>query len=1335
MVDKAPSMDWTSSNVPETFRLFKQRMELYFAIHPNIKQDGKVATILLSSGEEGIKRFNSWDLNEEERKNPDTIWERFAAQIEPADNFRINRLRLASLRQRSDESLDDFVNRSKLIANKCNFQPDELQQRLIEIIIAATPIPEFQKELLTKPIEFTLNDTIQLGRTYEASLAHINALKSINTPTNTPVDAVRRSRPHYTNTNKIKHKSSCKNCGRDHALSKEACPAAKSVCGACGKTGHWAKLCLTTKYRSRSQSRNNHKQRTNNRKQIHSVDPQASNEENDMNQQLESLSFCHIGMQQKRDEAFANIHIKLQHKPGTHNLKVKVDTGAQANTLPTRIFNNMFPNQLQDNILLPANTTLTAYNGTKIDVQGILPLKCSYDGKSWQEIEFFVVNAPGYAILGLPSSEHFKIVTLHCAVQKTKHINSITDLKTLYPNQFDRIGEFKSEHKLVIDPNVPARINPPRKIPIALRDTIKAELDNMCQQNVIRKIEEPTDWVNSLTYVTKQNGTVRICLDPKHLNKALLRPHHTTPTVDDLNHKFSGAKFFSKLDAKSGYWSVKLHPDSQPLTTFQTPFGRYCFQRLPFGLSVSQDIFQLEMDRILSKCTNACGIADDIIVYGTTEEEHDRHLHNFMNIAEQEGLVLNSEKCTVKSDSVTFFGHVYTTHGIKPDPSKINDLKNMPEPMSKAEIHHFLGFATYLSKFIPDFSSKTAVLRDLLGKDALFLWEKHHQEAFNDIKNAVTEQSTLHYYNPHKPVELHCDASLRGIGAALLQPDNDNTMKPIAFASKSLTPTEQRYACIERELLAIVFGVQRFHTYVFGRHFDVITDHRPLVMILNKPITSAPPRLQRMVISLNGYNFSIQHRPGNENLLADGLSRLPNVQNKSTIDLDIRVDNVNFSEDRITKIRRETCQDPILSGLKDIIITGWPEKISQLPSDIRPYWNFRDQLSMEDGILLNGKRIIIPPNQQKDILTQLHTAHLGIEKTKLLASTSVYWLGINKAIDQAVSQCKTCQQHQKAQTPEPLTPHEIPTRPWSVVATDIFDFNHNQYLIIADYFSKFPIVRKLPQPAPSRIVINIMKQVFSEFGIPDKLVSDNGPHFANFAFKDFANAWQFTHATTSPRRPQGNGFIERQIQTIKSILKKAVQSNTDPALALLHWRSTPITTKLGTPAQLLMGRKLKNTLPIKNHNSDDPTLTEIHDELEKRQRLQKHYFDQHALPTELPYLYVGQPVRTRHPETGQWFPATIIQNTNDPKSYILRDANGSIIRRNRQHIRDIPAASATKTFTKPTETLITPKTPIISNKKHVTFQLPPKQTFEGEKSNIQQTRHGRNIVKPKRYRE
>ena len=222
----------------------------------------------------------------------------------------------------------------------------------------------------------------------------------------------------------------------------------------------------------------------------------------------------------------------------------------------------------------------------------------------------------------------------------------------------------------------------------------------MVDQRIIRTIEEPTDWVSSLTYVTKRDGSIRVCLDPRQLNKALIRPRHQAPTLDDLNHNFAYAKFFSKLDAKAGYWSIKLDEESQKLTTFQTPFGRYCFQRLPFGLSVSQDIFQLEMDHLLEKCTGVCGIADDFVVYGATEVEHDRNLLQFMDVAKQHGLALNSAKCDIKCNKVSFFGQLYTSEGIKPDPQKVKDLREMPVPTTKAELQHFFGFITYLSRFV-----------------------------------------------------------------------------------------------------------------------------------------------------------------------------------------------------------------------------------------------------------------------------------------------------------------------------------------------------------------------------------------------------------------------------------------------------------------------------------------------------------------------------------------------------------------------------------------------------------------------------------------------------------
>ena len=447
---------------------------------------------------------------------------------------------------------------------------------------------------------------------------------------------------------------------------------------------------------------------------------------------------------------------------------------------------------------------------------------------------------------------------------------------------------------------------------------------------------------------------------------------------------------------------------------------------------------------------------------------------------------------------------------------------------------------------------------DLLKKESDFIWEAHHQQTFEKLKNEVTKASLLHYYDPCKPIYLHCDASIKGIGAALLQPAADSTLQPVAYASKSLTPAEQRYACIERELLAIVFGTQRFHTYLYGRSFNVYSDHRPLIMITQKPITSAPPRLQRMLIALSGYNMTVIYQPGVNHQLADGLSRFPNPKNTAQVDLDMRVDFIRFTPDRIEKLRHDTLSDPTLQHLQETIISGWPERMNELPTDLRCYWGIRDELSIQNGILLKGQQILIPKTQQQRILKQLHTAHLGKEKTRLLAKETVYWPTMYKDIDLTVDACTVCQEYQRSQLAEPLMQHEIPQCPWSVVGTDLFEHNGKQFLLIADYYSKFPIVKPLENPASSSQVVSKMKDAFSEFGIPDKVMSDNGPHYSSQLFCAFAQEWGFVHTTSSPRRPQGNGFIERQVQTVKQLLKKSIRSGSDFKLALLHWRATPV---------------------------------------------------------------------------------------------------------------------------------------------------------------------------------
>ena len=316
--------------------------------------------------------------------------------------------------------------------------------------------------------------------------------------------------------------------------------------------------------------------------------------------------------------------------------------------------------------ITPASVKLTAYNGTDIMCLGTIDLLCRYREPQWSKHRFYVVDVPGPAIARLPACEELKMVTIN-SVETPLHpdtveqkpqvrIKSIQDLVQAYPEQFDTIGSFEEEASIHLKENAKPSIDAPRKCSIHLKDKLRDKLEKMERQGVIRKVTHHTDWCSSLVTSVKKDGLLRLCLDPKRLNQSLKRCPHKIPTLEELNPAFAKAKFFSKLDAKAGYWSVHLSRESQELTTFRTVFERFCFRRLPFGLSVSQDIFQQRMDDIIEQVPGCVGIADDVAIFGETEEEHDANLITLLETAKREGLVFNSAKCVIKTNQINFFG-------------------------------------------------------------------------------------------------------------------------------------------------------------------------------------------------------------------------------------------------------------------------------------------------------------------------------------------------------------------------------------------------------------------------------------------------------------------------------------------------------------------------------------------------------------------------------------------------------------------------------------------------------------------------------------------------------
>ena len=350
------------------------------------------------------------------------------------------------------------------------------------------------------------------------------------------------------------------------------------------------------------------------------------------------------------------------------------------------------------------------------------------------------------------------------------------------------------------------------------------------------------------------------------------------------------------------------------------------------------------MDQFLKECPGCIGIADDITIHSHNEAEHDPHLCNLMQVTCKYGVVFNPHKTHVKAPAINFFGCLYDANGVHLDPEKVDAVHALPAPTNVTELQEFLGMVTYLSPFIHGLSTLTAPRQELLKKDANFTWNASYESAFERIKEAVVSDTTLRYFDPSLPVTIQVDASQVGLGAALLQ-----NGKPIAFASKALTETKRRYANIEREMLAGVFGAEQFCTYIYERSFMIKSDHKPLESISRKNLADMPAWLQCMMLCLQGYDLTIRYCPGKEMVIPDTLSRF-SPQPGPDLPLDIAIHHTRIMPDCKEAFQQAFINNPEMRALANLIITGWPENIKEVPHYLRPYWQHRETLTVDHGL-------------------------------------------------------------------------------------------------------------------------------------------------------------------------------------------------------------------------------------------------------------------------------------------------------------------------------------------------------------------------------------------------
>ena len=1234
-------LDFTARNIAENWRRFKQRFDWFLISEEKDKKGDavKIALFLQCAGEDAIDLYSTLELSDTATLKD--VYTKFEEHCNPQKNITMERFHFNLITQKDAEPFDQFVTRLKQQAKRCEFAglKDSLIADRIVIGVKNEPL----RERLLRRSDLDINKAIELGRAAEFTQKQSAELRAAGTATpERTVDRVTRNgRP--SEQDRSAPRVQCKHCGYRHA--DRSCPAQGKRCRKCGKLNHFAACC---KEAPRSAS-----------KPVHAVDQDPDDSDIDDYLQFDSIQIDACGLES--DDWMQKLRLNGK------QVTFKLDTGAQANIV-------RLCDLKRKTTLKKTNALLKDYNDKTISVKGTCVLCVMWKGRE-HHLKFFVIDERSrQPILGRAACEQLGLVQrVHSVCTQAEQI--FTDYKEL----FQGLGCLPGKHSIDIDETVPPTACACRKVPFALREPLKQELKRMEKLGVIERVDRPTPWVSAIVIVKKKSGKLRVCIDPRPLNKAIQRQHFQMPTREEMIAQLAGAKYFSKLDAAQGFWQLELDEPSSHLCTFITPFGRYRYKRLPFGISSAPEVYHKTVSQIFDGMDGVSTFADDIIIWGSTREQHEKNLRAVLTRIEGKNLKLNKDKCELFCSELTFIGDRVGADGVKMDPEKIKVVKDMQEPKNKKELQQFLGMVNYLVKWIPmQLRNKdcTSIRQLLLDKNA-WVWESHQQEAFDGLKDDLTSAPVLQYFDPNLPVKVSSDASSYGVGFVLLQL-NRQEWKPIAYGSRSLTEAEKNWAQIEKEMLAVTIVCEHFHQYVYGRRFCAETDHKPLLGIVKKPLSDCTLRLQRLRLRLQKYDFELVYTPGKHMYVADALSRCKTSNSKCRPieeDVNLHVAMVQeclpIAEDRLSELYKACDVDHEVRQLVYYITNGWPETRSECELSTHPYWNVRHDLSVANGLVFRGTRVVIPRVLRPKFLTNIHEGHMGIEKCRRRARQAVYWPYLNTDVETMVKSCSECLKYSSSQQREPLMPHDLPTRPFQKLGMDLCSLERKNYLVVVDYFSGYPEVFAMGSDTTAEAVIRVLKQTFARFGIPALLFSDNGPQFKNAQMDAFAREWGFTQMTSSPYHPKSNGMAEAAVKAIKQLLKKTKESNQDLYKGLLAYRNTPQNASLKSPAQLLMGRRLSEPLLVHpSAMTDDDNDAEINAKLAEQERQQQTYNRQSRALSELP---LGAPVRIQHHTEKDWGTKAVVTNQVGPRSYELTTSDGAVLRRNRVQLKDSAA--------------------------------------------------------------
>ena len=1096
-------------------------------------------------------------------------------------------------KQKEGESVSQYLTELHKLAETCEFGAF-LDQALRDIFVIGLNDRQAQQRLLSDKEKKTMADAFEVALSYERAHQHVDTLQG-----DSKVKKVEYKKGEY----KRRSFKECFRCGRNNHRADD-CYFQKTKCYICEQVGHIQSKCPKNTGKregSTRQSARHHKHKYG-KKKSSEVKKVAESDTESLTSSYESGrdSDCEgaSALKYVRGVTGRNSEIKVQIKINEVPVRMELDTGAAVSLMPEQMKNELLPKTK----LKTSDITLRTVTGEKVKVLGKCKVQVTYEGQVKEKMPLYIVEAKGPALFGRDWLSKIKLDWEKIvAVKKIETVkdNELKQVLLRYDRVFGKtLGKIQGvQATLQLKEKASPKFFKARPVPFAVKKGIETELHRLENEGVIERIQY-SDWAAPIVPVKKPSGEIRICGDYKvTVNQALQVPQHPIPRAEELFQALNGGEKFTKLDLSQAYQQVELDPESKKYVSINTHLGLYAYRRLPYGISSAPAIFQAVMDKILQGLNVGCYL-DDIVITGRNDKEHLQNLEKVLARLQEANVRLRQDKCVFMAPSITYLGFTINHEGVRMDTAGTEAVREAPRPCNKAELQSFLGLVNHYRKHIPNMSTMCSPLNQLLKKDYKWQWNQETEQAFLSLKQLLTTRDTvLVHYDPEKEVTLNVDASPVGLGAVLSQV-TEKGEQPVAYASHSLTSCERKYAQLEKEGLAIIFGLKRFHQYLHSRKFTLVTDNKPLSLILGPkkgiPVLAAA-RIQRWAIQLAAYDYELVHRPADQNCHADALSRLP----LPTVEEPERSINWTAEGTEINRkqlhqlpitarsISKEVRKEALLSKVLFLTQNGWPEE-EEIALGLKPYYSRRHEISIEEGCLLWGTRTIIPPKFQETVLEELHANHPGIVKMKSLARMHVWWPSIEADVEQTVRLCNTCQSMQPRAPAAEANPWQWPSRPWHRVHVDFAGpYMGENFFIIVDAHSKWPMVYRMKSTTAEKTVEKL-RTLFADYGLPHELVSDNGPQFVSDIMKQFLRDNNVKHILSAPYHPSSNGEAERFVQTFKRAMKAKRTSkaswNHKISEFLLSYRTTPHTTTKCTPSELMFGRTLRTRLDAVHPN-------------------------------------------------------------------------------------------------------------------------------------------------------